>query len=607
MKRFVFFAFLIFSLAGFPVSAREKSDSEILRESMKENFEGSSAVSIPMPRRKSAGFFDSVDSGALSLFEDGSAESLRQACSKIRRNDGKYSDAERVLLFVARSVMEICWAGERSSEIPKVSVDGLSKNPYVGAVDFARDGIYDFSVGTADFFCLVLPSLALLSPASVDDYFESSQSALESALERRPSSVLANYLFGVLLMRQSRFSEAAGYLENSAVSGAFEISYRLAECYLSGGDSQRSLRLAEALFSDSQTRNIRVEKICSRAAFDSGDMDLCESHLLKVLRQEPDNREFLLMRVRVMILKGDWIRASSLLDSFAKIDPESREYLLLRARVQREWSRNVISALFSLETALRLYPDDLEVLLAAAEFASEEGVEVAEMGAGELARKILEMDPGNRETVKIQVRDYARRGEWDSAYKLSSALEEVSEIRDSAAEWSLRNRSLQDSDGEIQEPVKIDPIVLTHVEVCLSSGRTAEAWKIAEKIYQSSQEEDVVQVYIKALVATSRRKEALSLISRLLPESQQKMKSFLFYEKSLLDRGEDEILDDLRSSLSANPKNEDSLHRLYSIYYGKKEYRKAQFYLKQLFALKPNDARIQKLNENLDSIIKSGL
>ena len=81
------------------------------------------------------------------------------------------------------------------------------------------------------------------------------------------------------------------------------------------------------------------------------------------------------------------------------------------------------------------------------------------------------------------------------------------------------------------------------------------------------------------------------------------MKSFLYYERSFLASSEDAVLVDLRSSLTANPRNRDALFRLYKIYYNKKEYRKAQYYLKQVVALSPNDDSLLKLNSELETLL----
>jgi tetratricopeptide (TPR) repeat protein len=67
---------------------------------------------------------------------------------------------------------------------------------------------------------------------------------------------------------------------------------------------------------------------------------------------------------------------------------------------------------------------------------------------------------------------------------------------------------------------------------------------------------------------------------------------------------EENKLADLRSSLIENPRNSDSLFRLYEVYFDRQDYRKAQYYLKQVVAINPNDTTIKKLNETLTKLIK---
>ena len=54
----------------------------------------------------------------------------------------------------------------------------------------------------------------------------------------------------------------------------------------------------------------------------------------------------------------------------------------------------------------------------------------------------------------------------------------------------------------------------------------------------------------------------------------------------------------------SNPRNSSSLFRLYQIYLAKKDYRKAQYYLKQVSALKPNDLKIRQLSDELNSLLR---
>ena len=70
------------------------------------------------------------------------------------------------------------------------------------------------------------------------------------------------------------------------------------------------------------------------------------------------------------------------------------------------------------------------------------------------------------------------------------------------------------------------------------------------------------------------------------------------------DVKEDTVLADLRSSLISNPRNSDALFRLYQVYYAKNDYRKAQYYLRQVVAINPNDSSFKKLNEALTKLMQ---
>ena len=83
------------------------------------------------------------------------------------------------------------------------------------------------------------------------------------------------------------------------------------------------------------------------------------------------------------------------------------------------------------------------------------------------------------------------------------------------------------------------------------------------------------------------------------------MKSFLFYEQSFLSADDKDAVAQLRSSLTQNPRNTDALTRLYEIYYSKKDWKRAQYYLKQVVALNPTNkkalAMSQKLGKELNN------
>ena len=100
------------------------------------------------------------------------------------------------------------------------------------------------------------------------------------------------------------------------------------------------------------------------------------------------------------------------------------------------------------------------------------------------------------------------------------------------------------------------------------------------------------------------RDAVIRYIDSLMSSASPKVKSYLFYRRSFLQLTEEKQLADLRSSLISNPRNSDALFRLYEVYYSKKDYKKAQYYLRQVVAINPNDSSFKKLNDALTKLIQ---
>ncbi len=541
----------------------------------------SQAVPIQMPELKKLSYFSFVDQKALTLVEVGSPESLQGAWEILRRNDNSYEEYEKTLIYVAASIMKMAWpsaAGKFYLSAPEPQEENL----YTGAVKSAASGLYDTSSGNSDFLTLTLPSLVLLTSNSSNSYYQQAGQSLDKALTLQPDSVLARYLRGLLYERQGDYSRAdIEYLKAAEKSPKnLELWLAMARNALRGGDPAKALELGKTILSQPEnSMNLTATSICARAAFDVGKFDEAEGYVAKVLQQNPNNPEFILFRAKILILKNDYIRASSLLDVYARSDDSSKDYLLLRSRIQKEWNRNTTAAAVTLERALSLYPNDGDVLAAAAEVASATGKTIGGKNAVDFVSQILASDPENSEALKILTDEYIKQRDWKKAYGTSSKLAEK------------KNASRQQ--------------IFTHISICLEAGEKNEAWRLASALYrEDSADEDVLKCYLSVLVATDRNNEAKKLIESNLSKSpSSQMRSFYYYERSFLVSGEDQILSNLRSSLTANPRNKDALFRMYKIYYAKKEYRKARYYLKQVVAISPNDQGLLKLNQELDSLL----
>lgn len=556
-------------------SAKKTAESSERQEDYEP--EPSDGVRLSVPERKNLSYFHDIDPGILSAVERGSPDSLRAAISSLGRKKDSMTESEKVLHYIAVSIMQICWKSQPVSD--EVFAQNI-RNNYTGAISSARNGFYDPSPAPKDFLSYVLPSLVLAASTTRSDYYQQSLEALRTSISMNPSSVLSNYLLGLLYRRMSDYKSANEYFgtANDLAKNCFECSYAFAETFMLLSDPNGAFALSERLL-QIYPQNIELLKLCAESSFACSDLSNAELYVSRVLQIEPENSYYLLFRARILVQKGDYIRAASLLDAYARKDSSSKDYLVLRFEIQRNWNKNISAAKSTIEKAVGLYPDDSEVILLAASLASETGETIDGKSGAALAEKILDSQPDNLNAMQIKIASMVQAQKWGDAYRTSSELVKKDGLPRAA--------------------------VLTHIKICLSAGKKDEAWRYASRLYsEDSSDEDVLQAYIDVLVSTGRNSEASKLISQLLPGAGTRLKSFLYYERSFLSGDENSVLSDLRSSLTANPRNTDSLFRLYKIYYNKKEYRKAQYYLKQVVALSPKDEGLLRLNRELEDILK---
>lgn len=561
---------VLFSLISILVSCESTSNIESKKENSEE------VVEFIVPVKKSKSYFSSINEDIISLVEDGSPASLRKAVSMLHKASSEdYTEKEKVLLNVCSEMMKFLWPSENFIwDIPVSDVP----NSYIGAIESSRRGIYDLSTGNSDFLTIALPSLVLLTSTNKTDFYEASNQSLMSALALNPDSLFVNFLMGVLEYKKSDYKKALHYFEICKLKCPenFEILFSYVHTLYVLNDYNQALSITEALL-EKYPQNVDLLELCAKITFSQNNLEKAESYVVKVLLMEPENLEYVLLRARILIKKMDYIRASALLDVYGRLNDSSKEYLILRAQLQKDWNKNNSAAVDICTKALMYYPDDFDVLLFSASLASETNSQINGMDAISLVNRVLKMSPNNMTAIKISIVEMMKLGMWTEAYTLSKNL-----LKD-------------DKDTKMN--------YFNHIDICLALKKNSEAYDLAYKLYQEdSSSEDIQQSYIKVLVANGQRGAALQLINSLMQNANSKMKSFLYYQKSFFSVSETDILSDLRSSLTANPRNRDSLYRLYEIYYKKSDWKRAQYYLKQVVALDPNNREILKKNSELDSL-----
>ncbi|MDY2839169.1 MAG: hypothetical protein SOT46_02230 [Treponema sp.] len=528
-------------------------------------------IMLPMQKRT---YFYKVEPEILAGVENGSPESLRLAMSKIRKNESEYEANEKVLIYVASKIMAKVWPSEKITwEVFDVADD----NPYVGALNSVEKGVFDSSTGNEDFLTTLLPALLVVSPSFDLSLSSQCKNALEAALNRNSSSVVANYLMGVLLEKQSNISGAVLFYKKAyeSTNNSKEIALAYSKALRTAGDTKTA---AEVISAVSNENDLDVIKQKAYIAFENRELEKAETYVGRVLQQNPTELEFVLFRAKILVEKNDYIHAVYLLDMYARQESSSHDYLILRARVQLNWSKNMTAATETVEKALQLYPDSIDALMLAARISSITDSPVAGQYADDLAAKVLEKNPGNEIALSYALAGLVQRENWKDAYEISKKLIESSNV---------------DSNS-----------VYNHVLICTQLQKYSEAYEFSKKQHEKNPEdEQLLMAYVLAYTHTGNRDAVVKYIDSLIETSSPKMKSYLYYRRSYLQFSEDKVLADLRSSLISNPRNSDSLLRLYEIYYGKQDYRKAQYYLRQVVAINPNDSSVKKLNEALTKLI----
>lgn len=531
--------------------------------------------SINLPTQKRT-FFSKIDPEIVSGVENGAPDSLKQAMSKLRKNESEYEENEKVLIAVAAEMMKTVWPSEKITwEVFSVS----EENSYIGAINSANKGVFDSSTGNSDFLLTLLPSLVLLKPTFTADVIEPCELALKNSLERNSNSVIANYLMGELLSKKKEDVKAEAFYKKAyeSSSNTKEIILAYSTCLRKNGN----LTLAyEVLSSVEVSSDLNVLKQNAYLAFAKKDLGAAEEYVARVLQQNPNDLEFLLFRAKILIEKKDYIHAVSLLDMYARQESSSLDYLLLRAKVQLDWSKNTTAATETIEKALSLYPENEEVIMEAAKIASATDSKVGGLYADEFAVKLLEKNENNLDAMNYALSGLIQRQNWLDAY-------------------SVCNKIIQQSSGKTDAD-----LVMNYVTICINLSKNTEAYEYSKRMKELNPDnEQILQTYIFAYSQNGSSEEVIKYIDSLMPGASSKLKSYLYYRKSFLQTSEEGVLADLRSSLISNPRNSDSLFRLYEIYFSKKDYRKAQYYLRQVVAINPNDASAKKLNEELSSLI----
>jgi tetratricopeptide (TPR) repeat protein len=419
------------------------------------------------------------------------------------------------------------------------------------------------AAASTDFFEYILPFLAVdIEPSHVK--YRNALEDLRKAGEMNPRSILPSYFSGLIYERTGRFAEA-----ETAFRKAYEISD---ECYPAMIGLARIMRStgrreeAAAFFADLVIRypdSLEIKRQLAITHFENRDWSRAEAIVDEVLRNNPRDLDFLLMKSRILIEQGQFSQAQVQLDTIASINPNNRLYLFLRARLQAEGNRNRDSAINFLRSIFRTNPNDEEALIYAVRLLME-SQRVADQTEGrELLVRLQQIAGNSIEVQSLSLRDAVNRESWQEAQR---CLNSILAVR--------------------REPQNL--VDAYHVERAL--GNNARALTFARELYErNTSNNEYIVIYISALIDNGRRDEASWLLENSFRNaSEAAVKSQYHFLRSRLRTNDDAALGDLRSSLFEDPRNLQALIAMFEIYHRRREERRALYYLRQALAIYPN-------------------
>lgn len=533
--------------------------------------QGGTVLSVPSSEQLRR---DRLDTGMLSYLELGSPDGIRMAVDRIRVDSRGMSDLNRSILALAGELMEVLYPLETVTwSIPSVP----EQDVYARLIRAAKIGVTDYS-GGEEFFSLTLPALALFYTPEASLAFAEVDAALLRASRLNPASVLPPWFRAVIAVRQGRDEDAAEFYRQAWTldESCYPAGFGYAAALIRSGNAQLALDIGRAVLARYPS-STEAMGLCADACAAMGDWTGAEPYVISALQADPGNTRYLLLRAQILVEQGDYLKANSLLDAFSTVNRTDREYLLLKARIGREWNKNPAAAVSYLQEALRLYPGDPVVLLASAEICYESGTTINGMSGRDLVLRILEENPGQSEALALLVNDYINNFDWQNAVRTAERFSSAAPGPEAS---------------------------LLLARAYSGSGQTGRALSIMRELYAANPvNEDIADLYIETLVDSGDFPQARRIIDATMASASPSLQSKLYYHLSRLQTDPEQELSSLRSSLLTDPRNSKALFAMYAWYFRTGEYRRAQYYLKQVAAINPLNREYSRLLAELDELL----
>ncbi len=583
---FLFFYSLIFSCAS---SKSSKLDTNIVNTPEEKNLitekpeiispqAGGTVLTLPA---KNELVEKQLDAELLSNIEKGSPLTLKSATIYIQNDSKGMTDLNKVYMKIISDILYLVYPWETDGLAPPLHTDD---DKFLKALQLVKQGVYPETMGKDSFLSLIIPALIINSKKGLSslskDQLADVKERLYKAKKMSKESVLPSYLLGILSEKENKLYEAAAYYKKAWKfdNSCYPAGLRYAKLSAESGDGNLALKIAKDLEKFYSEKH-EIKELYAKGHIAKNEWELASKYIVNILKEEPENLEALLLRVRVLIAQKEYLKANSLLDAYSTKSKVSIDYLLFRSIICKEWSKNLIASMEYLSEAYKLYPNNFKILLACAEICFETSGKINDKPANFFIQKVLEKNPQNLSALSLLVRNHINNENWSEAVALAEKLNK-------------------------KKKTKLNKKLL--IKAYLGAGSYNTALKMSSSLFYSDKdgEIDVIELYARSLLHTQNYQILAKLINNKLSSTNSEVKSVLYYYKAKINnKNADDYLSYLRSSLLSNPRNKDALFAMYDWYFSRKDYRKAKYYLGQVVALSPQNKKIINLSKKLDRLL----
>lgn len=427
-----------------------------------------------------------------------------------------------------------------------------------------------------DFLEYVLPFLAYYTPFSgrafPPERYTTVLRDLEIAAILNSNSVLPGYFSGFAHEQMGNLETAmAQYsLVWESFPEAFPAALGIVRIKNTQGRQEEATQFLYEL-SGLLPGNIEIKRHLAIAWYNSGNWAGAEALAAEILTHNSRDEVFLLMSAHTLVARRAFLEAQAPLDIYSSINPRNTLYRLLRARIQNEAFNNRDAAIGFLRPVLNAPQPADPIYNAAAAYAARllmGSFRPQEQTEGrELLTTLLSVPSPSHEAISLALEGAIWREDWAEAQTHVQRL-----VRE--------RRACED--------------LLAAYTVERARGNNTAAFSYARELFERDRtNEDGNIAYISALIAVGRRTEAAGMIdARLNGASGGAQKSRYYYLRSQTRNNEQQMMDDLRSSLFENPRNLNTIIALFEIFHQRNDERRAVFYLRQALALAPENLRL---------------